>query len=240
MSVDEYDKITAYHYKAYRPPLHTLILNKCLGKEPFKHGLDIGCGTGKSTIALKKICETVVGIEPNIAMLNNAIVTDGVRYEHFNGINLNFEPQKFDLVTLAGSWWYGKSQILLNEIHKVSSLGAQVVLYDFEVLFSPIYKTLQIRLPSTTNDYDHFIDFSNFDDNGFELISKNSEEIRLELTAEELVHLLCSEKKVLMLLKEKYGFSKTFGKVRDLLADNYDKYRIEVLTKTYYTKYLTK
>ena len=151
MSTDEYDKITAYHYKAYRPPLHALILKKCLHDATFKKGLDIGCGTGKSTTVLKNICETIVGVDPNIAMLNNTILTEGIHYEHFNGKHLNFPSRKFDLVTLAGSWWYGKSQTLLNEIHNVSVSGAHVVLHDFEVLFAPIYKALQIKLPSTTN-----------------------------------------------------------------------------------------
>ena len=49
---NEYDEITAYHYLKYRPPLHELILAKGLKADPtYVEGLDIGCGTGQSSIA---------------------------------------------------------------------------------------------------------------------------------------------------------------------------------------------
>jgi SAM-dependent methyltransferase len=240
MSADDYDEITAFHYEAYRPPLHASILKECLSNATFKHGLDIGCGTGKSTIALKSSCETVVGIDPNGDMLNKVTPAANIHYEHFDGRLLNLEPNTFDLITLAGSWWNAKSKTLLNEIHRVSMAGAKIVLYDFEVQFHPIYETLLLTLPSANGDYDHFADFSNFEDDGFVLIRKKSEELKLSLTSGELTHLLCSEKKILIQLKEKYGFQNTFQKVKDLLQYRYDTQKIDVFTKTYYTKYSVK
>lgn len=59
---EEYDEAIAYHYNAYRPPLHEVILSQVLGKdERFQNGLDIGCGTGYSAIALAKYCSQVYG-----------------------------------------------------------------------------------------------------------------------------------------------------------------------------------
>ncbi|WP_281542423.1 class I SAM-dependent methyltransferase [Maribacter aestuarii] len=240
MSADDYDDITAFHYEAYRPPLHASILKECLGDATFKHGLDIGCGTGKSTVALKSFCETVVGVDPNIDMLSKATPVPNIHYELFDGRLLNFEPNTFDLITLAGSWWYAKSKTLLNEIHRVSMNGAKIALYDFEVQFQSVYKTLGLTLPSAKDAYNHFADFSKFDNVGFELNRKKSEELKLSLTADKLAHLLCSEKKTLVVLKEKYGFPDTFEKVKDILRDSYDTNKIDVLTKTYSTKYYVK
>lgn len=237
MSGKDYDKITAFHYKAYRPPLHTLILKKYLLDATFKKGLDIGCGTGKSTTALKQICETAIGVDPNFAMLNNAILSEGITYKHFDGKHLNLAPSTFDIITLAGSWWYGKSQTLLNEICLVSTLDATIVLYDFEVLLAPVYQVLQLEFSSIQSSYDHFIDFSDFNSKGFELIDKTSEKIGLKVSSKELAHLLFSEKKTLSLLEEKYGYSNTFETVNSVLENNYGKYKIEVPTKIYYTKY---
>ena len=51
MNSEHYDSFTAMHYAAYRPPLHEVILDKTIeGK--FDLGLDVGCGTGTSSIAL--------------------------------------------------------------------------------------------------------------------------------------------------------------------------------------------
>jgi len=78
---DEYDRITAEHYAAYRPPLHQLILSKCLNEnQNFASGLDVGCGTGFSTIALSSFCKKVIGIDPATEMLVRAIDADNVSY----------------------------------------------------------------------------------------------------------------------------------------------------------------
>lgn len=237
MAVDEYDKITAYHYSAYRPPLHTLILRNYLRKRRFKNGLDIGCGTGLSSVALKHFCKTTVGIDPSTSMLSKTIPTTGISYEHFDGEHLNFNPGIFDIITLAGSWWYGKSQILLDEIQKVGTSEAQAIIYDFEVLFAPIYNALDLNIPSSSNDYEHFVDFLNFDSSDFGLITKESQEISLKITAKELGHLLCSEKKVLNLLKVKYKTSNIFEELIHELNKIYLKDEIKILAKSYYTDY---
>jgi hypothetical protein len=44
---ERYDSTSARHYAAFRPPLHSLILERVIGpSESFQVGLDIGCGTG--------------------------------------------------------------------------------------------------------------------------------------------------------------------------------------------------
>ena len=66
----EYDKITAFHYASYRPPLHSKILKRCLVDRFYDSGLDIGCGTGQSSIALSDFCNRVVGIDSSSEMIS--------------------------------------------------------------------------------------------------------------------------------------------------------------------------
>src|SRR5699024_12745632 len=74
---DTYDDALARHYKAFRPPLHQLILRRILSPyDKFKSGLDIGCGTGYSAIALAQYCAQVYAIDPSQAMLKLSSAED--------------------------------------------------------------------------------------------------------------------------------------------------------------------
>ncbi|WP_436716151.1 class I SAM-dependent methyltransferase [Roseiconus lacunae] len=51
----QYTDAVASHYAAYRPPLHELILMRVISNQTrFCDGLDVGCGTGRSSGALAK------------------------------------------------------------------------------------------------------------------------------------------------------------------------------------------
>ena len=71
---NDYDNITAYHYSFYRPALHLPILESCLEGKYFEKGLDIGCGTGHSSIALANFCNEIVGLDPSSDMLNLSLI----------------------------------------------------------------------------------------------------------------------------------------------------------------------
>ena len=65
----EYTTDIATHYKSFRPPLHEILLKRSLKNQRFESALDIGCGTGNSTIALAKYCASVTGYDPNKSMI---------------------------------------------------------------------------------------------------------------------------------------------------------------------------
>lgn len=46
----------------------------------FGRGLDVGCGTGQSPIALANYCRQVVWIEPSEAMLQKSIAHPSIAY----------------------------------------------------------------------------------------------------------------------------------------------------------------
>lgn len=76
-----YDRAVAAHYSSYRPPLHQMILQKVLSSEElFDDGLDVGCGTGYSAVALADYCLRVYGVEPSQSMLDLAMPHDKIIY----------------------------------------------------------------------------------------------------------------------------------------------------------------
>jgi predicted TPR repeat methyltransferase len=68
-----YDAYTAFHYNAFRPPLHGSILRQCLGQDSFSKVLDIGCGAGHSTVALAEFCQKAVGFDVSQSTLQQAL-----------------------------------------------------------------------------------------------------------------------------------------------------------------------
>jgi ubiquinone/menaquinone biosynthesis C-methylase UbiE len=232
----QYDKTTALHYAAYRPQLHEPILRSCLGKKEFEHGLDIGCGTGASSIALKFFCKEVIGVDPNKKMLSQTVIENNITYQLMANNKLPFSNQIFDICTYAGAWWYGKSQALLNETIRVSTINGTILLYDFKVDFDSIYDNLGL-LPSGLEGYEHSSNFEKLDTSVFRSISKKMEDKQLLLAPTALAHLLCSEQNIYMQLILKFSNDNTFGQLVQYIKDNIDPSRITVKVFIYHTLY---
>lgn len=173
----DYNQETAEHYAAYRPCLHQYIIKKCLyPKSAFSLGLDIGCGTGQSALALAHFCEKVIGIDPSEDMLQKAMPHAKVTYAHCNGTDLYFSDNCFDVITFAGSLYYAKSQELLNETLRVCNSEARIVIYDFEILLDDTLIKLGVIPPSAESiNYNHAVNFSGLNERHITL-SKNGTE----------------------------------------------------------------
>ena len=79
-TIIEYNDDSASHYKSYRPPLHETLLSQMLKDRKFKNVLDVGCGTGNSSIALTKYGESVTGYDPSGSMLQQSQKHPKVNY----------------------------------------------------------------------------------------------------------------------------------------------------------------
>lgn len=144
---EQYNQATAFHYASYRPPLHSMILGYVLStEESFRNGLDVGCGTGYSAIALTKYCTHVFGVEPSASMLAEATENKKITYQQGSGANLALPNKSVDLVTFAGSLFYAKSEELIKELKRVCHAQAVVIPYDFEVLSNDVLLQFGIRL----------------------------------------------------------------------------------------------
>jgi len=214
----EYDSITAYYYASYRPSLHDGILKLCLGNESFNNGLDIGCGTGQSSIALTNFCKKVIGIDSSAAMISKGIVHANVSYMVFNQQQFDFETNTFDMITLAGSLWYAKSENLLNEIVRVGTEHALVLVYDFEILLKDILDEIGFeKKASKKNPYNHEEDFTGLNTDKIMLIEKVSEETSLKIAISDLAHLILSVKEQYTSLQYLYGSDQLSKKIIDKL-----------------------
>ena len=234
-----YDPITAKHYAAYRPSLHLPILQKCLDeKARFAYGLDVGCGTGQSAMALSHFCEEVMAIDPSTAMLENAIAHDQIEYRPCNGEDLEFKPNTFDIITFAGSLYYSKSQHLLNEVVKVAKPHAFVVIYDFMILLDPTLEQLGLTPPTKQQlNYDPEVDFSGLEMQNLQLHNKVKEEVFLEISPTNLAHLLLADNDHYAILAKEFGEADLFEKLTERLQETAGSDNLQIGALIYYTLY---
>ena len=236
----EYDDITAFHYASYRPPLHIKILAKCLGDESYQTGLDIGCGTGQSSIALSNFCNRVFGVDPSADMLSKGMIHPKVSYSQFDKTQIDFKDDRFDIITLAGSLWYAKSQKLLDEIVRVGEKNSRVLVYDFQVLLDSILAKLGFEKQEDANSYNLQENFSGLDTSKIEELSYGRDRIRFQMSAKELTHIVLSVKDRYEFFKDLYGFQEMFDTMVEKIASNSKSKRIDIEADTFFTQYQVK
>lgn len=235
--IDEYDKITAEHYSSYRPPLHDIILKKCISEnESYTYGLDIGCGTGQSSIALAKFCDNVIAIDPSSSMLKKAIEHSNIEYQNYDGKALKFENDSFDSIAFAGSLYYGKSQKLLDEIMRVSKPSSSILIYDFEFLSEPLLKKLDF-VSAQQSDYNHDEDFSGLQNNSLELVSRGKEKIDIPIKTADLSHLLLSIKEQHYFFKDRFDPDNPHQALTEKLMEIFDSGELQTAFHIFYKHY---
>lgn len=132
------DKRIANGYAKDRPWLHKSVIERikseCNTSNPFKNGLDVGCGAGLSTRALKLICDKVTGTDISGEMIQ-------VCKAFYNTPEFIFYTAKaeetlipetpYDIVTAAGVInWVDKDKFLEN-MKSVMANNALLIIYDF-------------------------------------------------------------------------------------------------------------
>lgn len=237
----EYDAITAKHYATYRPSLHLPILKKVLGKSHFELGLDVGCGTGQSAVALTHFCDKVIAIDPSEFMLQSAMPHDQIEYQPCNGQDLEFSPNTFDIITFAGSLYYAKTQHLLNEILKVTKSAGQIIIYDFEILLRETLNQLGVTPPTKQElDYDHEVDFSYLDIQNLHLINKVKAQLAFGISSLNLGHLLLADSDHYALLTGKFGKTNVYAKLLAQLENLVEEVDHQIDAHIFYTLYSRK
>lgn len=191
--VERYDSTAARHYAAFRPPLHPLILERALrSDESFQFGLDVGCGTGRSAVALAAYCERVIGIDPSAAMLDQAESHPQVTYVAGTIASLTqFPDHAFEIVTFAGSLFYAKTDRLRTELTRACSSRGTVMVYDFDLRLDRVLAELGWELPIEPSRYDHQANLAEWPE--FVETRSGSDRIPLVVTEHELAHLLLAD-----------------------------------------------
>jgi ubiquinone/menaquinone biosynthesis C-methylase UbiE len=131
-------KRIAQGYKE-RPFLHKFVIDKLkqdMNISSFSNGLDVGCGAGLSTKALKMICNDVTGTDISKEMICVAQeVCKGEGYHFFIAKAEDTPPpsKKYDIVTAAGVHQWVQQEKFLKNMHEVMEYGGLMVVYDFAI-----------------------------------------------------------------------------------------------------------
>lgn len=140
--VNYFDSATvAARYAADRPSGHARVLNAlraALENElPVNRALDVGCGTGHSTLALLPYAYEIVAIDSSSEML--ALATPHARIEYLKAFAeaLPFRVANFDLVTVSSAYHWFDHERFLAEAARVLRPGGWLVLYKAASLGRP-------------------------------------------------------------------------------------------------------
>ena len=130
---------------AKRPWLHKSVMDNLLkdlslpADYKFKNGLDVGCGAGLSTKALRLICDRVTGTDIADAMVEACQDIYGAdpAYTFYvakaEETAIPAETQKYDIVTAAGCINWVDEKKFMENMKDVAEANALIVIYDFGI-----------------------------------------------------------------------------------------------------------
>jgi SAM-dependent methyltransferase len=98
--------------------------------EPLFSALDVGCGTGLSSHALREIALSVTGADASAEMVALAPGGNGVRFVVARAEELPFGEGEFDLVTLSQVFHWLEREKFLAEAKRVLRPDGWLVVYD--------------------------------------------------------------------------------------------------------------
>lgn len=123
----------AVRYAAHRPRAQSRVLGLVAealhGELPVERALDVGCGTGHSTIALVPYAKQIIGVDPSSVMLAQAPPHPHVTYRKGYAEALPFYREFFGLVTVSGAYHWFDHELFLREAARVLRPGGWLVLY---------------------------------------------------------------------------------------------------------------
>jgi ubiquinone/menaquinone biosynthesis C-methylase UbiE len=235
MASEDYSSVVAKHYAAYRPPLHRLVLSRVTReKESFHAGLDVGCGTGYSAVALADYCERVFGIDPNQPMLEQARAHPKITYISGTGDDLGaFPGESIDVVTFAGSLFYAKNEKLRTELIRVCKPGAALIAYDFEILLGRAMADLGFDLPPVNSAYDHAVNFSDWSEFCPETV--RTERVSLQVSSEEFAHVMLADSNRLEVLSHRFQKAEPFLSLADFFESRGTRHQLAA--EVYFSRY---
>lgn len=123
-----------------RPYLHKQVIElfqNDVTKKRFANGLDIGCGAGLSTKALKLICDHVVGADISSEMISAAKEVCGQNEEYDFIVSKAEEipamENKIDIVTASGVIQWVDREAFLRNLTSIMADQGYVLIYDFGI-----------------------------------------------------------------------------------------------------------
>lgn len=124
----------AERYANGRSFFHHLAIKKiqaiCCENGRIDRALDVGCGTGQSTLALLEIADEIVGMDSSAEMLSHAAQHSQIRYVEARAEQMPFDDGIFGLMTVALAFhWFDQQQFMV-EARRVLRPGGWLVIYN--------------------------------------------------------------------------------------------------------------
>lgn len=112
-------------------PLVSDIIRRITGIESaLEFAVDVGSGTGISTMAIAPLADTVVGVEPSQAMRELAMPADNVSYRIGSAEQLPVEDASCDLISVGSALHWFDQERFLAEASRVAKPEAWLVICD--------------------------------------------------------------------------------------------------------------
>ena len=138
MNSRSFDSVRIAEGYLKRPWLHKSVMEKvkedCGMDQPFENGLDVGCGAGLSTKALKLICDRVTGTDISEAMIEvcqRTYMEDGYSFYQAKAEETAMPENYYDIVTAAGVINWVERDKFLKNMSQVMEPGGLLIIYDF-------------------------------------------------------------------------------------------------------------
>lgn len=117
-----------------RPQYHSFVIGKIKEslsvEKPFSFALDVGCGTGFSSVALKEIAQKVVGLDISVEMLHLARKEKDIEYLAASAEELPVCAEKFDLITVSQAIHWINKQKFFAEADRILKPKSFIIAYD--------------------------------------------------------------------------------------------------------------
>ncbi len=222
-------KSAAARYTKGRPYFHPLVIERIRAflsiKQALPHALDVGCGTGLSTAALKEIALRVVGVDASMEMVALAAREHAVEYCVARAEQLPFKENGFDLITLSSAFHWLDRDRFLKEAGKLLRPAGWLIVYDnfFQgqmqenAEFNSWYRESYLsKYPPPPRTWPAFT-AEDCADRGFSLLGKEQFQNERNFSVEALVDYLVTQSNVIAAVE--YG-DEEIEDVRDRLTEN--------------------
>ena len=128
-----HEPAAAVRYAAHRPReqvrVLALVAETMRAVLPVERALDVGCGTGHSTVALLPYAREIVGIDPSSMMLAQTNPHPRIVYRKGHAEALPLSRETFDLVTVSSAYHWFDHHDFLQEAARVLRPSGWLVLY---------------------------------------------------------------------------------------------------------------
>lgn len=174
----------AQRYHRYRPIYHHLLAHELLNYfgHPVSKTLDVACGTGHSTHALRKMSESIIGCDLSEDMLNEARKESSIEFIQAPAENLPFPAAQFDYLNISMAYHWLDQMKFLNEARRVLKVdgvlgidnygftGTMVGRDDFKEKYKAFDSTFMQAAPRNKN----YPDEEDLSKSGLELVHEIS------------------------------------------------------------------